>query len=588
MTTENITDNATVAVLPLEKDDRVGELQSYFVEGLTQGGSYAKLTDDKKQQVSSVLQQLKSMRFDDRVSFSSVAKSLLEGVDSGLTRYIDIALDSATECLPNIKGVLVIYTGGTIGSAPKDPADPDSPQIVMPWNNLKNAAPRLNGFGYPVDAVSFAQPLDSCNVGPEHWRTMAHIIKQHYDQYAGFIILHGTDSMVYTASSMAFMLQELSKPVVVTGSQVGGIVNPRNDAHQNMVTAIMLANAERHNLPIIPEVVIAFGNRILRGCRAKKMNVISYQGFDTANYPHLGGCGDHIAIERKQIRAPSELGLQVFDQMNTHVITLEVFPGMQHSTVLGNILKDENLKGVVVKAYGAGNIPTDPTFLDLFKAFVDRGGVVVVTTSVPTGHVEMGLYETSQVLLDRGLIGCFDITSEAALCKLMMLLGTYPDDPQTVTRIMQQSIVGEQSLTLESTAFNEVGQLVGNETTTIKSNELLSSDDEDLIDSVILRFKNARLTPVTDGQATIVLQLNGSQSLGEFKRKAVHQQALVTDEGAGESLALDLTKHKALFISKATSGRLGAKQAISFDISLQESDASFAWDEAELNIYIRD
>ena len=325
-----------------------------------------------------------------------------------LAGYISIAMDAAVQGLTKARGVLVIYTGGTIGSAPKDREDPESPQVVRPWHELKAAAPQLGLLGYPVDAISFVQPLDSCNVGPRHWRTMAAIIQEQYATYEGFVILHGTDSLVYTASALSFMLVDLAKPVVITGAQVAGIVNPRNDAHQNMITAIMLANPRAHALPVIPEVIVAFGNQISRGNRCKKMDVVGYQGFRSTNYPLLGVAGEFITIERKHIRAPAETDLQIYDRLDTNVIMLEVFPGMQHSPILENILRDEHLRGVVLKSYGAGNIPTDPPFLNLFRDFIRRGGIVVNVTSVPQGEVVMGLYETSQVLLDRGIIGGFD------------------------------------------------------------------------------------------------------------------------------------------------------------------------------------
>ncbi|GAB6042523.1 asparaginase [Endothiovibrio diazotrophicus] len=585
-----MSDRKTIELTPLEKDDRTDEIQKLFPAALRQESGYAKLDETKRTAVEAVMERLAAMRFDSLDGFKSVARSLLQPVAPELGNYIDIAADNAKDALPETAGVLVIYTGGTIGSAPKDPDDPESPQVVRPWKELKRAAPQLGTLGYPVDAVSFVEPLDSCNVGPEHWRAMAQVIQEHYDRYAGFVVLHGTDSMVYTASALAFMLQELAKPVVITGSQIAGVVNARNDAHQNMVTAIMLANSTAHNLPPIPEVIIAFGNRILRGCRAKKMNVTSYQGFDTPNYAHLGVCGDHVAIERKHIRRPSVLPLQVYDRMDTNVITVEVFPGMQNSQVLANVLRDENLKGVVVKAYGAGNIPTQPAFLNLFKEFIDKGGVVVVTTSVPTGQVVMGLYETSQVLLDRGLIGGFDITSEAALCKLMMLLGNYPDDPATVRRLMQQSLVGEQSLTLESSLFEAAGAVSAGSTTKLKDVPLASCDDPERIDSVMLRFVNARLDPGAGEKATLRLKLNGHQEVGTFNRERVPQGALVADDSVGESLAIDLTRYKESFLSKAagSSSRLGGHQMVGFEIGLEGEGAQFSWDSAELNIYVQD
>lgn len=578
----------TVNILPLEKDDRIDEIQKGYAAALKGESGYVKLAAEKRATVDEVLNTLATMRFETATGFLAVAESLLAPSVPELKPYLFIALENTRASLPPVQGVLVIYAGGTIGSAPKDPADPDSPQVVKPWRELKMAAPKLSTLGYPVDAISFEEPLDSCNVGPRHWRTMAHIIRNHYADYAGFVILHGTDTMAYSSSALAFMLQELGKPVVITGSQIAGIVNPRNDAHQNMVTAIMLANPLPNKLPLIPEVIVAFGNRIIRGCRNKKMNVTSYQGFDSPNLAALGEAGDHFEINRAALRQPSQLPLQVLDRMDTHVITVEVFPGMQDSSVLGRILDDLELKGVVVKAYGAGNIPTNPEFLNLFRDFVKRGGVVVVVTSVPSGAVEMGLYETSQVLVDRGLIGGFDLTAEAALCKLMMLLGNYPNDPETVKRLMQQSIVGEQSLSLETTVYPGQGSVAAGGQANLPPTELASCEDAERISRVMLRFENAKLDTGAGDSARLVLALAGGEPLGSFKRERVPAQALVKDEETGESLAIDLTRHKELFIAKTAGGRLGAKQTVGFQVRVEGDGASFAWSGAELNIYVQD
>lgn len=583
----------TVDIYPLEKDPRVDQLQKYIAIPLKEERGYTGLDAEKRKQVDGILSSIASMRFNTQEELIGVTASLLKGVAPQLESYIPMALERAREMLPANKGVLVIYTGGTIGSAPKDPNDPDSPQVVKPWPDVKNAAPQLGTLGYPVDAVAFVEPLDSCNVGPQHWGTMAKIIEENYANYEGFVILHGTDSMVYTASALSFMLLDLAKPVVITGSQVAGIVCPRNDAHQNMITAIMLANPKANKLPVIPEVIIAFGNQILRGCRSKKLNVISYQGFGSPNYPKLGVAGEHLTIERKHIRPAPETDLQVLGAMDTNVIVVEVFPGMQHSAILENILKDKDLRGVVLKSYGAGNIPTDPKFLKLFKDFIDAKGVVVNVTSVPEGEVMMGLYETSQVLVDRGIIGGFDITPEAALTKLMMLLGNYPDDIDTVKRLMQQSIAGEQRLSLETTTFKGTGTATaGAGSAQVEKGDLASVQEVARIEKVMLRFKNAKLSTGSADRAIIKLFLiegdsAANEPLAVFTRIKV-EQALVQDTEVGESMMFDLTPHKERFIAKASTGRVQSKQRIAFAVGIDGDGASFSWDGAELNIYTAD
>lgn len=583
----------TVDVYPLEKDPRVDQLQKYIAIPLKEERGYTGLDAEKRKQVDGILSSIASMRFNTQEELISVTASLLKGVAPQLESYIPMALERATEMLPANKGVLVIYTGGTIGSAPKDPNDPDSPQVVKPWHDLKNAAPQLGTLGYPVDAVAFVEPLDSCNVGPQHWGTMVKIIEENYANYEGFVILHGTDSMVYTASALSFMLFDLAKPVVITGSQVAGIVNARNDAHQNMITAIILANPKANKLPVIPEVIIAFGNKILRGNRSKKLNVIGYQGFGTPNYPELGVAGEFITIERKHIRPVPQTDLQVLGDMDTNVIVVEVFPGMQHSAILENILKDGSLRGVVLKSYGAGNIPTDPKFLKLFKDFIDKNCVVVNVTSVPEGEVVMGLYETSQVLVDRGIIGGFDITPEAALTKLMMLLGNYPDDIDTVKRLMQQSIAGEQRLSLETTTFKGAGTATaGAGSAQVEKGDLASVQEAERIEKVMLRFKNAKLDTGSADRAIIKLLFEGDGAgkgpleLSFTRIKA--EGGLAQDTEVGESMMFDLTPYKERFLAKESNARIKTQQRVVFAVAIEGDGASFSWNGAELNIYTAD
>jgi L-asparaginase len=577
----------TVTTTELEKDERVALLQLGLSRYLTQERGYLDLPADKKAKVDAILNSLQGMRFETRSDLENVARALLHNTAPELTPYIALSLDKTASSIADRKGVLVIYTGGTIGSAPKDPNDSDSPQVVRPWKELKQATPQMDRLGYPVDAISFCEPLDSCNVGPRHWRTMARLIQKYYSDYTGFVILHGTDSMVYSASALSFMLVNLAKPVVFTGSQVAGIINPRNDAHQNIITALMLANPEAQRIPVVPEVVVAFGNLISRGNRAKKMNVIGYQGFFSPNYDLLGQAGEFITIERKNIRSIPKTELEVHDKLDTNVIILEVFPGMQHSPILKNILQDKNLRGVVLKSYGAGNIPTDPEFLDLFKDFVAGGGIVVNVTSVPEGEVVMGLYETSQVLIDRGIIGGFDLTPEAALCKLMMLLGEYGNEISSVRRLMQQSLAGEQKLSLETTQFDTGGQLTAQAPRfDVRKAELLSAPDPDRIEKVMLRFNNARLDPGSAEYVRIKLALDSGESLGTFRKSRVPDHALVKGDGVGESLAIDLSIHKQLFVSKESTGRIRVAHRVGFVVELEgDRQASFAWDSAELNIY---
>ncbi|HBS27163.1 MAG TPA: asparaginase, partial [Gammaproteobacteria bacterium] len=205
------------------------------------------------------------------------------------------------------KGVLIIYTGGTIGSMPKDPSDESSPQVVIGWDEFQERTPQLNpkdlGFRLGFEAISVA--LDSCNIGPEHWTEMAGIIEKNYDDYEGFVILHGTDTMVYTASALSFMLANLAKPVILTGAQRAHLFQNRNDALQNMLTSLDIANPSASRIPVIPEVMIFFGNDLLRGNRAKKKDANGYDAYETAKYPPFAKIGADLELpETKSLPIP--------------------------------------------------------------------------------------------------------------------------------------------------------------------------------------------------------------------------------------------------------------------------------------------
>ena len=202
------------------------------------------------------------------------------------------------------KGVLVIYTGGTIGSRPRDIEDPESPQVVVPWEVLEEGTPELKKVKdrFPVDCVSI-KPLDSCNVGPEEWREMGKIVFDNHDKYEGFVILHGTDTMVYSASALSFMLQNLQKPVIFTGAQRSALVDIRNDATQNLLTAIELANPVFYNRPSLPEACIYFGGKLMRGNRTIKRDTSGYETYESPNYAHLAEVGDNSNVSLPAVAA---------------------------------------------------------------------------------------------------------------------------------------------------------------------------------------------------------------------------------------------------------------------------------------------
>jgi len=349
-------------------------------------------------------------------------------------------------------GVLVIYTGGTIGCKLSDPADPLSPMNVADWEYFSKAVHELELLQekFRIDAEIFEKPIDSTNMKPGYWSKIVQIIRDNYSKYNGFVILHGTDTMVYTAAALSFMLVNLAKPVILTGSQLPVIDRPRSDGIQNLITSIMIANGPYYKLPVVPEVCIFFRDKLLRGNRARKISASGYQGFDSLNYPPLGEAGEHIDIHEGLLRKHEDLpDFTTREKLNTNVINFSIFPGVQDGELLRQFVHLEKLAGLVLQTYGTGNAPTDGGFLDIVGDAAKKISVLNVTQCVE-GAVEQGTYETSVSLLERGVLSAADITPEAAMCKLMVLLGD--DDlqvvPSRIGELIQQNMAGEQSLSI--------------------------------------------------------------------------------------------------------------------------------------------
>ncbi len=349
------------------------------------------------------------------------------------------------------KGVLVIYTGGTIGSMPIDPNDPDSPQRVVGWEEFVRLTPEVNPesdkfIGFPIGVHAFETPLDSCNVGPAEWREMAEAIEKSYDDYEGFVILHGTDTMVYTACALSFMLENLAKPVIVTGAQIPHLAYARNDSVQNLITALNFANPHHNDIPVVPEVAILFNNVLLRGNRTRKADSTGFDAYESPNYPNLGHAGQKLQVNARAIkRMPRGRKFKVNRRLDTNVISTPMFPGIQNGNMVQTIMRQPDLKGAIIWAYGTGNIPTNPEFLETLDKANDAGTILVNVTQCRRGFVELGVYETSAELLEIGMVTGFDMSPEAALSKLMVLLGNEDYDTEDVKREFEISLAGESS-----------------------------------------------------------------------------------------------------------------------------------------------
>lgn len=336
------------------------------------------------------------------------------------------------------KSVYIVYTGGTIGMKKNSRGifEPESGYL----ESLMAENPLFRNRELPLYTINEYTPLlDSSNMKPENWMSIASDIKEHYDSYDGFVVLHGTDTMAYTASALPFMLQGLNKPVIVTGSQVP-LCEVRNDAVGNLVTSLMIAGGDHP----ITEVVLCFGSKILRGCRTMKVHGESFEAFDSPNFPALGSVGVDIKINSGLMRKKSEAQKEKLEVMpigEPIVAALRLFPGIS-ARVLENILRPP-LKGLVLEAYGTGNGPDrDAQVMEVIRAATSRGVVIVDCTQCLTGTVNLSLYKAGSVLSEAGVISGFDMTSEAALAKMYYLFSRY-GTPEEVICEMQKNLFGE-------------------------------------------------------------------------------------------------------------------------------------------------
>ena len=313
--------------------------------------------------------------------------------------------------------VLVIYTGGTIGSV----QDASGGLVPLDFNEIHRHVPELEQPNREIEIISFEPPLDSSNVGTKEWLELAQAIKHHYADFDGFVILHGTDTLAFTASALSFMLEGLRKPIILTGSQLP-IGLPRTDGRENLLAAVDIATSTRFNEPIVQEVAVYFGSFLFRGNRAHKASAESMQAIISPNLPALAEAGVDIIYNESLMYRDSMETLHVHEALDNRVAWLPFFPG-QPLEVIERLTDWPDLRGLVLSTFGSGNAPSNPALKSILTAANDRGSSIVNVTQCGHGAVHPERYATAHLLRDCGVIPGGDMTTEAALTKLMACLG---------------------------------------------------------------------------------------------------------------------------------------------------------------------
>jgi L-asparaginase len=350
--------------------------------------------------------------------------------------------------------ILLIYTGGTIGMI----KDPDTMALKsFNFDELLLHIPEIKQLDCTITTVSFEQPIDSSNMNLVHWKRLGNLIHDQYDDYDGFVVLHGSDTMSYSGSTVSFMFENLTKPIIFTGSQLP-IGDLRTDAKENLITSLQLASQNDNGRPLIAEVCIYFEYQLYRANRTVKVNADHFEAFSSPNYPPLAVSGVHLNIDRNLLWrgdydylafAKAEQPKESLQQNRMYyrpdlvddVVVLKLFPGITKN-VVQSICEIPGLKGIILETYGSGNAPTEDWFVELLQQALSNNIHIVNVTQCRGGFVQMGKYETSVKLMQMGLINGKDITTEAALAKLMYLL-QYIDDPKVLRGYFEKSLRGE-------------------------------------------------------------------------------------------------------------------------------------------------
>lgn len=338
--------------------------------------------------------------------------------------------------------LLLIYTGGTIGMK-QDMKD----LTLKPFDfsQILDEVPEIRKFAFKIDTYSFEPPIDSSDVEPSLWQDLARLIKEKYEDYDGFIILHGTDTMSYSASALSFMLDGLTKPVIFTGSQLP-IGVPRTDGKENLISAVEIASAkDDEGHPAVPEVCVCFDSLLMRGNRSTKVNSEVFRAFQSPNFPPLAEAGINIRYNNEYIRKPNDWyqSLTINTELDTRVSILKIHPGITPE-VVRNILCGKDTRAIIMETYGSGNAPTRDWFLDIVKESSAMNKIIVNVTQCLAGTVNMNIYANGKALERAGVIDGYDSTTESALAKLFYLMGKSRDN-EWVKAMMGRNLKGEIS-----------------------------------------------------------------------------------------------------------------------------------------------
>jgi len=353
-------------------------------------------------------------------------------------KFKHITIDTATPKKPTTS-LLLIYTGGTMGMR----NDSSGALVPFDFQTILEKVPSLKTFQMQLNVIAFNPPLDSSNIGPKHWIALANLIKANYEKHDGFVILHGTDTMAYTASALSFMLENLDKPIIFTGAQLP-ISARRSDARENLVTSIEIASAKLKGRPVVPEVCIYFNYLLFRGNRVKKVESNHFDAFRSENYPPLAESGVQIEFNNSFInKSTVHKKLAINTNLDLNVALIKLFPGITRTSV-DPIINTNKLRGVILETFGSGNAPTDNWLIESLKRAINRGIVIMNVSQCHGGKVVQGKYATSKALQDIGVLNGSDITTEAALTKMMVILGK-TTSPNSVRKQLLKPISGEMA-----------------------------------------------------------------------------------------------------------------------------------------------